>query len=930
MVQIKVKFISIVFALLSLTAFAQTPSEISKIISASQQDLFIPGQSGQSALNNNIMLAVAGVGPVNAVASTGVTYRSFYCQVVGSSGISAGQIIFEGSSDNVNWLPILVYDETGTSTQSAISIAANAKKQFSGKLGYNYIRARISTGFTGGTVTATTKLSLTDYAIPVAGSGGGGGGNVTVTNFPSSQTVNGTVSVSNLPSTQTVSGTVAVSNFPSSQTVNGSVSVLGGNATAVKVDGSGVTQPISGSVSVSNLPSTQNVNVTNSSIPVTGTFYQATQPISGSVSVSNFPGTQTVSGTVTTTPSGTQNTNITQVGGSSLALGQTTMAGSVPVTISSNQSSIPVTGTFWQSTQPVSLASLPALSAGSNTIGNVNVLGGNATAVKVDGSAVTQPISGTVTVNPLPAGSNTIGNVNVLGGNATAVKVDGSAVTQPISGTVTVNALTNSSVVKAQLQDNSGNALNSTSNALNVNVQNSSIPVTGTFYQATQPVSLSSTVPDVTGSGTINTQNLNATGAATTNSSVTLTGLNGQATAIFQISANTLSGPLTFQASLDGTTWTTYFGTQSIANGYQVSTVGAGLTGTWEVNCAGVSQVRLVALGAVTGSATVVGRASLATGQTVGADIESFGGVPIALGSTTSSASLPVNLASDQIIAPVTTAVANVVNNPSTLSIAVLNGTVQWTVQNGGGYYITLTNAPAVTANWSGTITFQYSLNNSTWNSLNVVSLGGQSAQTSTSAANGIWYVPPTAFTGTTSQLIYIRCNMTAYTSGTVYCFLAPADKPNTKVILPWNYTVTSGQTVMPVMDASSFNELSIQITAVTTTVLTAQGTNDPTLTNWQSLPVIGQASAAITTLTMTTNATYRINTQSFKYVRIQCTTTGTVLTIQGVSGTQGPSMVLNSYGNDIGIGYGTINTVSTVSTAVSYTHLTLPTILRV
>src|SRR5690242_20501771 len=30
-----------------------------------------------------------------------------------------------------------------------------------------------------------------------------------------------------------------------------------------------------------------------------------------------------------------------------------------------------VTGTFWQSTQPVSLASLPALAAGSNTIGKV-------------------------------------------------------------------------------------------------------------------------------------------------------------------------------------------------------------------------------------------------------------------------------------------------------------------------------------------------------------------------------------------------------------------------------------------------------------------------------------------------------------------------------------------------------------------------------
>jgi hypothetical protein len=39
------------------------------------------------------------------------------------------------------------------------------------------------------------------------------------------------------------------------------------------------------------------------------------------------------------------------------------------------------------------VSNLPALPTGANTIGSVNVLGGNATAVKVDGSAVTQPVS---------------------------------------------------------------------------------------------------------------------------------------------------------------------------------------------------------------------------------------------------------------------------------------------------------------------------------------------------------------------------------------------------------------------------------------------------------------------------------------------------------------------------------------------------------
>jgi hypothetical protein len=46
------------------------------------------------------------------------------------------------------------------------------------------------------------------------------------------------------------------------------------------------------------------------------------------------------------------------------------------------------------------------------------VVGGNATAVKVDGSAVTQPVSGTVSVN-LNGGSNTVGAVLTPAGSIT-------------------------------------------------------------------------------------------------------------------------------------------------------------------------------------------------------------------------------------------------------------------------------------------------------------------------------------------------------------------------------------------------------------------------------------------------------------------------------------------------------------------------------
>lgn len=86
----------------------------------------------------------------------------------------------------------------------------------------------------------------------------------------------------------------------------------------------------------------------------------------------------------------------------------------------------------------------------------------NATAVKVDGSAVTQPVSAASL--PLPTGAATAAKQPALGTagtpsadvitvqgvtSMTALKVDGSAVTQPVSGTVSITA--NSAVNVAQI-----------------------------------------------------------------------------------------------------------------------------------------------------------------------------------------------------------------------------------------------------------------------------------------------------------------------------------------------------------------------------------------------------------------------------------------------------------------------------------------------
>lgn len=112
--------------------------------------------------------------------------------------------------------------------------------------------------------------------------------NVRLANRQSIQTVIGDVNVKNLPSTQPVT----VTNWPTSQTINGTVNA---NVTFP------TTQQVGGTVSVGNFPANQNVTVGNfpASQAVTGTFWPATQPVSGTVSVSNLPATQPISGTVT-------------------------------------------------------------------------------------------------------------------------------------------------------------------------------------------------------------------------------------------------------------------------------------------------------------------------------------------------------------------------------------------------------------------------------------------------------------------------------------------------------------------------------------------------------------------------------------------------------------------------------------------------------
>lgn len=111
-------------------------------------------------------------------------------------------------------------------------------------------------------------------------------------------------------------------------------------------------------------------------------------------------------------------------------------------TLTSITNAVSVTGTFWQATQPVSLASVP-LPSGAATEATLSTLNGKVTAVNTGAVVVSSSAlpSGAATSAKQPAlgtaGTASTDVITVQGiASMTALKVDGSAVTQPVSGTV--------------------------------------------------------------------------------------------------------------------------------------------------------------------------------------------------------------------------------------------------------------------------------------------------------------------------------------------------------------------------------------------------------------------------------------------------------------------------------------------------------------
>lgn len=125
-------------------------------------DLTVTGASAQTATVNNILTATSGT------AATFVGGLHSASVQVTSTG-TGGTYIFEGSNDNVNFQTIPVYNQlilTGTPITAAITASAS-QIVYTFPIQTNYIRLRIATAITGGSIQSFSRFSQAAWSPTV-------------------------------------------------------------------------------------------------------------------------------------------------------------------------------------------------------------------------------------------------------------------------------------------------------------------------------------------------------------------------------------------------------------------------------------------------------------------------------------------------------------------------------------------------------------------------------------------------------------------------------------------------------------------------------------------------------------------------------------------------------------------------------------------
>lgn len=279
---------------------------------------------------------------------------------------------------------------------------------------------------TDGTNAQTIKVAVTgeQYAIVVGDDGAGGWAAASV---DPTLTDNESNSVAHL----NVHGRNAVYNGVGWDRVRGDtangmdvdVTRVSGNVTVVQATGSNLNAVVSGTVTANLAAGSNNigdVDVLTVPAPLStsggGTEASALRVTiandsTGVVSVDDNGGSLTVDGAVTVSQATAGNLNATVVGSGNFTVVQST-AGNLNATVQGTVTANAGTGFGIATAGSAQLSTGPQIMGSDGTLAT-RIQTTAAGVLKTDGSATTQPVSGTVTAN-LAAGTNNIGDVDVL------------------------------------------------------------------------------------------------------------------------------------------------------------------------------------------------------------------------------------------------------------------------------------------------------------------------------------------------------------------------------------------------------------------------------------------------------------------------------------------------------------------------------------
>ena len=440
------------------------------------------------------------------------------------------------------------------------------------------------------------------------------------------------------------------------------------------------------------------------------------------------------------------------------------------------------TGTPALPTGAATLAKQPAIgTAGTSSADVLSVQGiASMTPLKVDGSAVTQPVSASVL--PLPTGAATLAKQPALGtagtpsadvltvqGSAsmTALKVDASATTQPVS--VAALPLPTGSATSA-LQT-TGNASLSSIDSKTTVINTGAVTIAA--HTNSSPVTQTISAVDVVTATTLgqNSQPI-YTGIPTANSTASFV-LNAVESTTFQLTG-TWVATVQIEVSFDG--GTTWYLRSAHQPGTSYITLSFTANGTGTINSTTVTNFRIRCTAYTSGTITIKIISGIDPGM-----------VYIANSVTLSDATIATQkigiTATGHVISDVGIAGVDVI--PTAGSLGVLAAVSDVLIAGA-------TSISAIMAGtWVGTITAYVSSDGTNFVSAHAFSIDNMSAQQTFTTNQTLFFF----YTGGMST---VRLKMTSYTSGT-------ATVTWRKSAAPSNLRISDAMTGMPVPSMSSF-----------------------------------------------------------------------------------------------------------------------------